>query len=631
MSEHGGPAGADGCDGGHGQGTHGIPRATDARTTSPAPPAPPAIIATDLGWRQRHELGALQGGGGGMERTALTMARLAVKGEPATRPLDPPLEVVQGEHLGKELLWRFMTGGLSPAEMRHVFGHLLRGCRSCREQAREVWNITDPPAAAARCVTMNAMAPPPPSGDVEIFCHAHSKTGQQGQPLPPSPRSSATPATQAIVANGPLDPLDASCTAAGERPGPAPAAGPGGPNETAYETVLDRVFSRIATEEAGIEAARRRADVLFEELMQHPPARQQLLVQNSSRFRDRMLCERLLTASHDEGFREPARSEQLARIAVAVAERVADICPEAALDSSSPAPSDTLAGMRARAWAQLGNALRIRSDLDGAAAAFRSAEALMAAHPRLGLLDKARIFDLKASLCRDRRHFPEAARLLDRVITIYQRLGQSNLTGRALTQKATLQFYAGNREDCMVLLRRALELIDPHEDPRCYLNARHNLIAALADDGKPREAFAMLFHTRPLYLKMGDRMNLLRLRWLEGQVARGLHRLEQAEAAFREVRCAYVEMGLEYDVALVSLDLAMVFAEQGRATEMRRLAEEMLAFFESRQILPEAMAAFLVFCNAARMEQAGLALVQEVAAFLKQARHSPDLRFVPQR
>jgi tetratricopeptide (TPR) repeat protein len=587
MSEHGGPAGVDGCDGGRGHWTHRIPR-------------------------------------GGMERTAPTMALFAAKGTPAPLPVDPPLDIVQGEHLGKDVLWRFMTGGLSPAEMRHVFGHLLRGCPFCREQARDVWNLQE--ATSARRATVDATAAAaPPAGELETSDHADSADSaiaREPHPMPPSP------ATPLLGANSPLD---ASCTAATERSEPAPAAGPGGVSEMAYETVLDRVFSRIATEEAGIEAARRRADVLFEELMQHPPAHQQLLVQNSSRFRDRMLCERLLAASHDEGFREPARSEQLARIAVAVAERVADVCPEAALDSSSLTPSDALAGLRARAWAQLGNALRIRSDLDGAAVAFRSAEALMAAHPRLGLLDKARIFDLKASLCRDRRHFAEAARLLDRVITIYQRLGQSNLTGRALTQKATLQFYAGNREDCMVLLRRALELIDPHEDPRCYLNARHNLIVALADDGKPREAFAMLFHTRPLYLKMGDRMNLLRLRWVEGQVARGLHRHEQAETAFREVRGAYVEMGLEYDVALVSLDLAMVFAEQGRATEMRRLAEEMLAFFESHQILPEAMAAFLVFCNAARMEQAGLALVQEVAAFLKQARLAPDLRFVPQR
>jgi tetratricopeptide (TPR) repeat protein len=625
MSEHGGPAGADGFDGGRGQETHGMPRATDARITTTA------SGATDVRWRQRHEIGVLRGGaGGGMERAALTIAPPAAKGTPAPRPLESL--AAQGEHLGKDVLWRFMTGGLSSAEMRHVFGHLLRGCASCREQAREVWNITDPPAAAAaHPATVDATAAALPAEDLETSCDAHFKTAQEHHPLPPPPATATTPANPANPGINTAGPLDAFSAEAAERSDAGPVAGPCGPNETAYETVLDRVFSRIATEEAGIEVARRRADVLFEELMQHPPARQQLLVHNSARFRDRMLCERLLAASHDEGFREPARSEQLARIAVAVAERVADTCPEAAVESSSPAPSDALAGLRARAWAQLGNALRIGDDLEGAAAAFRSSDALVAAHPRLALLDKARIFDLKASLCKDRRHFAEAARLLDRVITIYQRLGQSNLTGRAFSQKALLQFHAGDREGCMVLLRRALELIDPHEDPRYFLSARHTLIMALVEDGKPREAFALLFHTRPLYLKMGDRMNLLRLRWLEGQVARGLNRLEQAETAFREVRGAFVELGLEYDAALVSLDLATVFAQQGRATEMRRLAEEMLAFFESNQILPEAMAAFLVFCNAARMEQAGLALVQEVAAFLKQARHTPDLRFVPQR
>jgi tetratricopeptide (TPR) repeat protein len=551
MSEHGGPAGADGVEIGRGHEIHGIPGAKDART------------AATVDWRPRQDLGDPRGG---------------------------VLDAGQGEHLSKDALWRFMTGGLSSAEMRNVFGHLLRGCASCREQAREVWNIAVP-----------ATAPPPPSA----IAARRDSADARAVPAPP-----AMPARRT-------------------EPAPAPVAG--SPNEAAYDTVLDRVFSRIALEEAGIEAARNRAGELNEELMQHPPARQQLLVHNSARFRDRMLCERLLAASHDEGFREPARSRQLARIAVAVAERVADAFAETAAESSIPAQSDALAGLRARAWAQLGNALRIGSDLEGAAAAFRSAEALLAAHPRLGLLDKARVLDLKASLCKDRRQFPEAARLLDRVIAIYQRLGQANLTGRALAQKGMLLLHTRDREGCMALLRRALELIDPHENPRWHLIVRHNLISALVDDGKPREAFALLFHTRPLYLKMGDRMNLLRLRWLEGQVAQGLNRLEQAEAAYREVREAFVELEIEYDAALVSLDLATVLAQQGRATEMRRLAEEMLVFFESRQILPEAMAAFLVFCNAARMEQAGVALVQEVAAFLKEARHTPDLRFVPQR
>src|ERR1700720_333831 len=282
MSEHGGPAGADGFDGGRGH-----------------------------EWRQRHEGGGLRSADA-MERTALTMAPPAARGTQASRPLEPPaLDIVQGEHLGKDLLWRFMTGGLSPAEMRQVFGHLLRGCAFCREQARDVWNIThDPLATSSRRATVNATAAAAPAGELKASDHADpvdSIIARESHPMPPTP---ANPLT------GANSPLDVSSAQAAERSEAAPAAGPGGLNETAYETVLDRVFSRIATEEAEIEVARRRADVLFEELMQHPPAHQELLVHNSARFRDRMLCERLLAASHNEGFREPARSEQLARIAV---------------------------------------------------------------------------------------------------------------------------------------------------------------------------------------------------------------------------------------------------------------------------------------------------------------------------
>src|SRR5262249_29690509 len=161
--------------------------------------------------------------------------------------------------------------------------------------------------------------------------------------------------------------------------------------------------------------------------------------------------------------------------------------------------------------------------------------------------------------------------------------------------KATVLLHAGDAKGSMALLRRALELIDPHEDPRWFLIVRHNLILALVEDDQPREAFALLFHTRPLYLKMGDRMHLLRLRWVEGRVAQGLERLAQAEAAFREVRDAFVELGLRYDAAAASLDLASVLARQGRTRQMRELAQEVLVLFESGQIHREAMAALLVF------------------------------------
>jgi tetratricopeptide (TPR) repeat protein len=521
-------------------------------------------------------------------------------------------------HLSADALWRFMTGGLSPAETRHVLVHLLQGCPQCQAVARAVWNI-----------------PPRPAGSAGVA--AGSGAGR--------PAESAG-AFRGVPASHPGEPAMAAGSGAGETPRAADAAAAqeaaGSSQDLAYDAVLDRVFARITVQEATIAEARRRARGLFEELVGHPPARQHLLIHNSARFRDRMLCENLLAASFDESFRDPARAQQLARLAVMVVERLAaavgavpevlhlsERLPLLPLTPPTPLPTelDLLAGLRAKVWAQLGNTLRIASDLAAAAEAFGSAEAVLAANPRLSPFDEARVLDLKASLCRDLRQFSEAERLLDRVIAIYRRCGQSNLMGNALSQKALVLRETGDARRSMALLRRALELLDPHEDPRAVLHARHNLILALVASDRPREAFALLFHTRPLYLKMGDRMTLLRLRWLEGLVAQGLRRLEQAEAAFREVRDAYVEAGIAYDAALVSLDLAAVLAEQGRTADLRQHAQEMLAVFESRQIHREAMAAFVVFCDAARREQAGLRLVKEVASFLERARNAPGLRF----
>lgn len=386
-----------------------------------------------------------------------------------------------------------------------------------------------------------------------------------------------------------------------------------------YDEVLDRVFARVAATEESALRERALGRELFEELMRHPAARQHLLVSNSARFRNRMLCECLLEESHEAGFQDPARSLDLARLAVTISGLLtAEGCSggEEAVNS-----------LRARAWAQVGNAHRIGSDHAAAERAFAEADSLLSDPAGVGLLDRARVLDLLASLRRDQRRFGEASFLLDHVGAIYQKLGQWNLLGHTLRQKAMVYGEVGDQEAEMALLRRALDLIDPQEEPRSFLAARHNLIYALHESGRSREAFALLFHTRPLYLKTGERMNLLRLRWLEGLVAQGLHRIEQAEVAFREVREAFIELEIDYDAALASLDLAGVYVLQGRTADVRRLAEEMMAVFSSREIHREAMAALLVFCTAARLEQVGIGLVQEVSGFLKRARNNPDLRF----
>jgi len=388
-----------------------------------------------------------------------------------------------------------------------------------------------------------------------------------------------------------------------------------------YDEVIDRVLRQVAARQPVVERERELARELCDELLRHPSAHRHLLVSNSARFRNRMLGELLLARSHEAGFTDPAQATELARLGVSLAET---------LTAEDCGGTEAWNGLYVRAWAQLGNAHRISSHHAEAERAFAAVAARLEQN-RIGLLDAARVLDLEASLRRDQRRFAEASRLLDRVVAIYQQLGQWHLLGRALKQKSMICGEAGDLESEMALLRRALDLLDPNEEPRTFLAARHNLILALNQSGRSREAFSLLFHTRPLYLKLGDRMNLLRMRWLEAMVAFGLGRMDQAETAYREVRQAFLDLGLDYDAALASLELAGVLARQGRAVDLRCLAEEILAVFSSRNIHRETMAALLFFCHAVRMEKAESGLADEIAEFLKRARNNPDLRFAPSR
>ncbi|MES1240512.1 MAG: hypothetical protein ABUT39_02735 [Acidobacteriota bacterium] len=392
-----------------------------------------------------------------------------------------------------------------------------------------------------------------------------------------------------------------------------------GPGRDAYDEAIDRVYRSILAREADVARERSRGRELFEDLERHPPAHRELLVANSLRFRSRALGEILLEQSHEAGFSDPVRASQLARLAVTLAGLLSE-------PIGGQPGEEGIDGLRARAWAQLGNAQRIGCDFAGAERAFEAAAGLLEGG-RVSPLETARVLDLQASLKREQRRFDEAAALMDRVIALYRKVGQKVLLGRSLKQKSMILGESGDLEGEIALLRRALELLSPEHEPRTFLAARHNLISALCEAGRPRDAFALLFHTRPLYLKQGDRMNLLRLRWLEGTVALGLQRHEQAAVAFHEVREAFLELGLDYDAALAALDLTEVYALQGRTADVRRLAEEMLEVFQSRNIHREALGALAVLQQAARLEKAGLVLVREVSGFLKKARNRPDLRF----
>jgi tetratricopeptide (TPR) repeat protein len=326
-------------------------------------------------------------------------------------------------------------------------------------------------------------------------------------------------------------------------------------------------------------------------------------------------CEALLAASRELRHQDPEGMVFLAALAVGVAER---------LDSqaSSAAAAAAVSDLRARSWAELGNARRVGNDLAGAEAALE--RSLAAAEEGSGdPLLLARLLDLTASLYSDQRRFERAFQLLDTVHQIYCRQGELHLAGRALISKGISYILNNDPEEALQLIASGLASIDRRRDPALVLAAVHGIIDITVRLERFEEAENLLRTSRRLYYEYADELNFLKLRWVEGKISAGLNNLARAEAAFQEVRDGFRAHEMPYHLAVASLDLAGVWLAQGRTAEMREVVEEVVKTFQAFGIHREAIAAVLMLQEAVVTERATAALLRTVASQLQRLQHEP--------
>ncbi|HEX2224355.1 MAG TPA: tetratricopeptide repeat protein, partial [Thermoanaerobaculia bacterium] len=248
-----------------------------------------------------------------------------------------------------------------------------------------------------------------------------------------------------------------------------------------------------------------------------------------------------------------------------------------------------LADLRARVWAELGNAYRVADNLNAAEEAL--ARAIQWA--RKGTLDlrlQARIGELSASLLSDQRRFPEAVELLDEVRRTYEKVGEDHLADRALIKSGIFTGYDDRPEEAVIRLSRGLCRLEPWADRPLERAAYQSILWHLAEAGWLAAARTILQQRRRFCGRERNRLNELRFYWLEGKIAFGLGDLGKAEASFQVARLGFRRAGKLGDAALVSMDLALLFVQQGRRIETRRLAEEMIATFRSLGIARELLA-----------------------------------------
>lgn len=375
---------------------------------------------------------------------------------------------------------------------------------------------------------------------------------------------------------------------------------------------FERIRHRLQDTMTLLSRQRAEAQGLLDELERHPLERQRLLVRNNARFQTLPLAELLLEHAWSLGFEEPLRAELVAELA---GELVEVIEPE-------PFSEEVLNDLHARSWAFRANFRRIRTDFRAAEEAFRRAEALQAEGTG-DLLEQARLFSLRASLCRDRSRLGDAGELLEKAFQIYLLTEETHRAGRTMIEMGALAFREQRYQRAVELFERGLGMVDAQQEPRLLLVGHYNMMICLTEQGRFDEAMTLLPKVRRLTVESGSRFDLLRLRWTEGDVLRGLGHEARAEAAYLEVRKGFVEEGIAYDAAAVSLTLAALYLRQGRHAEIKQLAAEMVPIFQSRDVHQEAIAALLLFRRAVEMENLTLRMIEEVSEVVRRSQGKP--------
>ncbi|HEY0515315.1 MAG TPA: hypothetical protein VGH73_25685 [Thermoanaerobaculia bacterium] len=156
---------------------------------------------------------------------------------------------------------------------------------------------------------------------------------------------------------------------------------------------------------------------------------------------------------------------------------------------------------------------------------------------------------------------------------------------------------------------------DP-EELRSRAAAYHRQAVEIVEAGRAAEALPPLQRARRLYQKLGDGPNLYRLRRLEGRIGEALGASGEAETAFADARQGFILEGLGGEAAEALLDLAILYARQGRTAEIRVLGENLLPILRTRDLRQGVGAALLFFQRLAETGYATLEALTEISRYV---------------
>ena len=342
------------------------------------------------------------------------------------------------------------------------------------------------------------------------------------------------------------------------------------------------------------------AEALWEEIRQLPFEQQKMHVA-CYLFRTTALFDYLRQQSRLEGRNDRQLGVRLAELALI------------SVESCGEAWTDRIYDRRAEGLICLGNARRLAADFPRSNAEFEAAWAVWRAprerrDPRI----PARIHLNQGTLRMFQRRYDEALQMVDKALTLYEREGDTEGQILALIQRAAIRGYTDHIEESIRDLQTALNLTDRDEAPYLVFTIYKNLTNTYLRAGSYGLAWqniVLSLESRP-----GEDCPLgkAKVAWLKGCAKEGMGEPEEAESLYCEARTLYIEAEDSTSTALLGLDIAAFYSENGRHAEVMDLISKALPVLGSLRFHDETLAALALLSQAARSGEVSSSLLRRV-------------------
>jgi len=297
--------------------------------------------------------------------------------------------------------------------------------------------------------------------------------------------------------------------------------------------------------------------------------------------------ERLCHESAEVASGDAERALKLAELALRAAER-------------APGKGEQRQKIEGYAWIFLGNARRVGGTLPGAEEALEIASELFQAWTGATPIPLAdwRLPDMQASLRRHQGRFVEALIFHDKALA----LAPAETAARILLKKAGTLEQQGEPQQALAMLQQVEARIDGPHEPRLLFGVRFNRIVNLLHLKRYEQAREQLPEVQAMAESAGRPLDSVRVVWLRSKIAVGFGRRDEAKELLDRVRREFLTRGIAYDTAVATLELAVLYLEDGRTAEVRTIAAELAPIFAAQRVARETLASVKLFLQAVEQE-----------------------------